>query len=397
MRLTIPDYCLVALLGRRGDDVSEAVARWFAPAETTGLAACRAVAGLDGTGDVADGIERLLHEVVGLRLQHRHLTLVDGHDLGRQQRAALVATARRNYARPIALLLQAHHAESAYAHLHDEGFREVLTIPAAQPLADVDIVRERLPCDVRHERGPFDIIGDIHGCCDELEELLARLGYRIAWGRDDGERTVRVEAPAGRRVIFLGDLVDRGPRAPDVMRIVMAMTNAAQAFCVLGNHDAKFLRWLNGRNVKIAYGNGATIAQMQGDSPRLRQECAKFLDGLPVQLWLDGGRLAVAHAGLREEMVGRHTGAVREFCLYGETKEGDDPEDPVARDGWIHDYRGMVHVAYGHVPRLEAVWVGRTIGLDTACVFGGSLTALRWPERDIVQVPARQRYASHGP
>lgn len=394
MRLTIPDYCLVTLLGRRGDDVGDAKSRWFAPSEISGLEACRLVTGLEGSGEVAEDVEQLFHTVVGLRLKHRRLTLVDGHDLGRQQRAALVATARRHYARPIALLLQERGAPGAYAHLHDEGFREVLTIPASQPLAEVDVVRKPLPCDARHERGPYDIIGDIHGCGDELEELLAKLGYRIAWGYNGDERTVRVEAPAGRRVIFLGDLVDRGPRTPDVMRIVMAMVAAGHALCILGNHDVKLLRWLEGRKVKIAHGNGETIAQMELESPRFRQSVATFLEALPSQLWLDGGQLVVAHAGIRQEMVGRHTGAVREFCLYGETKEGDDPEDPVARDGWIHDYRGPVYVAYGHVPRPEAVWVGRTIGLDTACVFGGRLTALKWPEREIVHVVARTRHAT---
>jgi protein phosphatase len=241
--------------------------------------------------------------------------------------------------------------------------------------------------------GPFDIVGDVHGCADELEELVARLGYAIRRTGRGRARRVHVTAPHGRRAVFVGDLVDRGPRSPDVLRLVMAMVEAGVAIAMPGNHDVKFWRWLDGRKVRLTHGLERTAAQLEGESAAFREKVRAFLAGLPTYAWLDCGGLAVAHAGIKEEMLGLDTADVRRFCLYGETSGETDEFGLPVRYHWAADYRGRTAVVYGHTPVPEAIWGNNTICIDTGCCFGGRLSALRWPEREVVAVKAAQTYA----
>jgi len=193
-------------------------------------------------------------------------------------------------------------------------------------------------------------------------------------------------------VIFVGDITDRGPNSPDALRIAMSMTAAGTAYAVQGNHDQKLERWLSGRKVKIAHGLQQTIDQLEGQDRGFREALPKFLDGLRSHVWLDGGRLAVAHAGLKEEMIGRGSGAVREFALYGETTGEIDEFGLPVRADWAASYRGSTTVVYGHTPVVRADWVNNTLCIDTGCVFGGKLTALRWPEKELVDVRAERTW-----
>jgi protein phosphatase len=242
----------------------------------------------------------------------------------------------------------------------------------------------------REDRGPFDIIGDIHGCAEELTELLERLGYVPA---ENGAADDLIH-PEGRRVIFLGDLVDRGPDAPGVLRRAMAMVASAQALCLPGNHDDKLLRKLRGRNVKIAHGLAETLEQLEREPLELREAVAAFLGRLPSHYVLDGGRLVVAHAGMPLPLQGQETPRARSFALYGETTGGTDVYGLPVRGNWALRYRGRAAVVYGHTPVAEPCWLHNTLNIDTGCVFGGRLTALRYPERQLVAVPARRAYAS---
>lgn len=250
---------------------------------------------------------------------------------------------------------------------------------------------ERSPVDRREVHGPFDIIGDVHGCCDELEELLAKLGHDVSWTGDGASRTPQLDLK--RRVIFVGDLVDRGPRTPDVLRIAMQLASTGQGFTVNGNHDNKLMRWLSGKEVKASNGLQASIDQMAAESEAFRAKCLDFLDNLPTHLWLDGGDLVVAHAGIKEDMIGREdSDRVKGFTLYGDTSgEKDEYGYPVRRD-WAAHYSGKPAIVYGHVAAPQLEWLNNTICLDTGCVFGGQLTALRWPERELVQVQAHATY-----
>jgi len=240
--------------------------------------------------------------------------------------------------------------------------------------------------DRRDLAGPFDIVGDVHGCCDELEELLKQLGYRVAW---DGA-VVRVAPPPGRTLVFVGDLVDRGPRTPDVLRIAMSMAEQGTALCVEGNHDNKLVRWLNGAKVETGHGLQLSIDQLEPERAEFRQQASDYLTGLPPWLWLDGGALVVAHAGLKEEMIGKSGGKVRAFALYGDTTGEIDGYGSPVRRNWALDYRGAPAIVYGHVAAREVQAVNNTWCIDTGCCFGGALTALRWPERELVSVPARK-------
>jgi protein phosphatase len=248
------------------------------------------------------------------------------------------------------------------------------------------------PFDLRHETGPFDIIGDVHGCSDELETLLDRLGYRVSWSGTGVARSVATEPPPGRRAVFVGDLVDRGPRSPDALRIVISLCRAGHAFMVPGNHDMKFWRWLKGNKVTLTHGLERTVEQFQFEPRPFRQEVASFIDALPPYLWLDGGRLAIAHAGIKADMIGDISNSIRYFCVYGDTDGKADSNGIVIRYNWASTYSSDTTVIYGHIPVTSPTWLNNTCCIDTGCCFGGELTALRWPERDIVSVPAQQKY-----
>ena len=244
--------------------------------------------------------------------------------------------------------------------------------------------------DRRGETGPFDIIGDVHGCADELEALLDVLGYSVMWPA--GGLPPITTAPPGRRVIFVGDLVDRGPRAVDCVAIVMAMCAAGQALCVPGNHDTKFRRWLDGHAVSMTHGLQVTADDFAGTSTQHRASVSRFIRGLPFYLWLDGGRLVVAHAGIQADMIGTISHRTENFCIYGDTDNRKIPGGLPVRYNWAARYNGSALIVYGHTCVHEATWVNGTVCVDTGCCFGGSLTALRYPERRVVSVPARLQY-----
>ena len=270
--------------------------------------------------------------------------------------------------------------------------RDIVRTYLTIAMTDIELDDPRARSDRREVSGPFGIIGDVHGCAGELETLLTRLGYDVRWSGTPGTASVEVVPPAGRRAIFVGDLVDRGPRSPDVLRIVMSMVESGAAFAVPGNHDVKFLRWLDGKDVKPTHGLDRTIAQFEGETKAFRNRVREFFTTLPIYVWLEGGRLAVAHAGIKEEMLGRVSGEVRRFCLYGETSGETDEFGLPIRYHWAAEYRGRTAIVYGHTPVPAAGWVHNTICIDTGCCFGGNLSALRWPEREIVAIAAERVY-----
>jgi protein phosphatase len=244
------------------------------------------------------------------------------------------------------------------------------------------------------------MIGDVHGCCDELEQLLDELGYRFTQA-EAPERPVgtyfRVyRHPQGRKVVFVGDLVDRGPRIADALQLARNMVRAKTGLCVLGNHDDKLLRKLRGRNVQVKHGLEKTLVELDGLPLEIqepfRRDVVDFLGSLPSHFVLDHGRLVVAHAGIRSSMIGRESAQVREFSLYGETTGEMDEFGLPVRSNWASRYRGQAIVVYGHTAVLKPEWVNRTIDIDTGCVFGGRLTALRYPEKELVSVPAARVY-----
>jgi protein phosphatase len=225
-------------------------------------------------------------------------------------------------------------------------------------------------------------------------ELLRELGYVV---NEDGEgpnRRISTARTHARRVVFVGDLVDRGPHSPEVLRIVLSMIDSGIALAVPGNHDVRFLRWLDGKTVRPTHGLDLTIAQFEKETPEFRERVRTFIATSPSYLWLDGGRLAVAHAGIKEDMLGRGSADVRGFCLYGETSGEMDEFGLPIRYHWAAEYGGATSVVYGHTPVPEPDWVNNTLCIDTGCCFGGKLSALRWPEKKVVSVPAARVYTA---
>lgn len=236
------------------------------------------------------------------------------------------------------------------------------------------------PTQFLNARGPFDIIGDVHGCHAELVALLEKLGYVPGSGT--------ATPPAGRMAVFLGDLCDRGPDIVRTLRLVMGMVRTGRALCVLGNHDEKLMRRLRGNPVQVNHGLERSVAELEGETPEFRASLLEFLQSLPHHLLLDGGRLVVAHAGLPEALHGRDVPAARAFCLHGASTGRPDADGLPIRLDWAADYQGAAAVLHGHVPVATAAWRNSTLDLDLGCVFGGALAACRWPEREIVSVPS---------
>jgi protein phosphatase len=248
-----------------------------------------------------------------------------------------------------------------------------------------------------NEKGPFDIIGDIHGCYDELSDLLGNLGWtpgsrrQTAGDRRNSKFKIQ-NSKLNHKLVFLGDLVDRGPKVVEVLRLVMDIVEAGDAICLLGNHDYKLLRKLMGRNVKVAHGLAETLDQLEQEPPHFAARVRDFLAGLATYHVLDEGRLVVSHAGIKENMIGQWNDRILSFTIYGDTTgESDEFGLPVRLD-WAASYHGKALVVYGHTPVPTPRWVNNTINIDTGCIFGGSLTALRYPERELVSVPARKVY-----
>jgi len=421
MKITIPELSLVVLIGPSGCGKSTFGRTHFKSTEVISSDFCRGLVSDDENNQAAtnDAFD-VLHYIARKRLAAGKLTVVDATNVQPESRKPLVALAKEFHVLPVALVFnfqerlcqdrnrnrpdrnfgphvirnQAQQLRRSLRGLEREGFRHVHIFEKPENLEGLVIERQPLWNNLKHEHGPFDIVGDIHGCFDELTDLLGRLGYAVE--AEDGE--YRVTPPDGRKLVFVGDLVDRGPRIPDVLRLAMSVVKSGAGFCVPGNHDMKLLRKLRGKQVSITHGLGDTLAQLETEAPEFQQEVAQFLDDLVSHYVFDEGNLVVAHAGMKEEMQGRGSGAVRSFALFGETTgETDDFGLPV-RYNWAADYRGRAMVVYGHTPVAEPEWLNRTINIDTGCVFGGKLTALRYPEKELVSVPAlRQYYAPAKP
>jgi len=407
--LPVTDLSLVVLVGSTGSGKSTFARRHFKPTEVISSDFCRGLVADDENDQSASGDAfEVLHYIAGKRLAAGRLTVVDATSVQPESRKQLVQLAREYDVLPIAIVLdvpeqvcaernagradraglprhviqrQQRELRRSLKHLEREGFRKVHHLRGVEEIEAAEVVLERRYNDLRHLTGPFDIIGDIHGCASELETLLARLGYA------DGVH------PQGRTAVFVGDLVDRGPDSPGVLRRVMGMVAAGTALCVPGNHENKLARWLRGKQVQHRHGLAETIEQFEKEDakdPAFRERVREFIEGLVSHYVLDGGKLVVCHAGLPEKYHGRTSGRVRSFALYGDTTGETDEYGLPVRYPWAEDYRGRAAVVYGHTPIPSATWLNNTICLDTGCVFGGRMTALRWPERELVDVPAEQ-------
>lgn len=424
MIIKLPKLALVVLVGVTGSGKSSFAKRHFGPYEVISSDFCRGLVSDDENSQAATGDAfEVLDFIVAKRLAAGRLTVVDATNVQPEARKGLVALARKYHTLPVAIVLdlpekvcrernqtrpdrnfgphvirnQASQLRRSIRYLKKEGFTNVHFLSSVEEIEKAAIERTPLWNDLTHLPGPFDIIGDVHGCYDELVLLLTQLGYVVNENRKEGLFGAPFYShPQGRTAVFLGDIVDRGPRILDSLRLVYNMVNGGSALCVPGNHDIKFMRKLGGRDVQIAHGLERSLHEFESlgeeDRKAFSEKILPFLDGLISHYVLDGGRLVVAHAGLRQDMQGRGSPQVRDFCLYGETTGETDEFGLPVRNNWAADYRGPASVVYGHTPVPEADWLNRTINIDTGCVFGGKLSALRYPESEVVSIPARAQY-----
>jgi protein phosphatase len=422
----IPDLSLVVLIGASGSGKSTFARRHFLATEVLSSDACRGwVSDDENNQAVSQDAFDVLHYIASKRLAAGRLTVVDATNVQKEARESLVVLARKYHVLPVAIVLdvdeaicQARNAQRADrnfgAHvirqqrsqlrramrqLRGEGFRYYHVLRGTDAIDQARIARTPLWCDKRSETGALDIVGDVHGCADELQGLLSKLGYEpYEVGEDQSPfwGTLCYRHPAGRRAVFVGDLVDRGPRVIDTLRIVRNMVVQSQAYCVPGNHDDKLLRKLKGNDVQVKHGLEQTLAEIDQIDASQRgnaiEEIKAFLASLVSHYVFDGGKLVVAHAGMKQAYQGRGSGRVRDFALYGETTGETDEFGLPIRYPWAADYRGSAKVVYGHTPIPHPQWLNRTINIDTGCVFGGRLTALRYPELQLVSVDATRVY-----
>ncbi|ADU73447.1 polynucleotide 3'-phosphatase /polynucleotide 5'-hydroxyl-kinase /polynucleotide 2',3'-cyclic phosphate phosphodiesterase [Acetivibrio thermocellus AD2] len=420
MKLTIPELSLVVLIGSSGSGKSTFAKKHFKPTEVISSDFCRGLVSDDENDQTVTGAAfDVLHYIVSKRLQLGKLTVVDATNVQESARKPLIEIAKDYHCFPVAVVFNlpekvcqernknrtdrqveeyvirkhTQQLKKSIKGLQREGFRYVYILNSPEEVEEVVFERQPLWNNKKDEHGPFDIIGDIHGCYDELKMLLEKLGYLIEEVEGGvGSGKYRVTHPEGRKVLFLGDLVDRGPKITEVLKLVMGMVKSGIALCVPGNHDVKLLRKLSGRDVQITHGLDRTLEQLAKEPQEFIEEVKAFIDGLVSHYVLDDGKLVVAHAGMKEEFQGRGSGKVREFALYGETTGETDEYGLPVRYDWASDYRGKALVVYGHTPQAEVLKVNNTINIDTGCVFGGKLTAYRYPEREIVDVKALKTY-----
>jgi protein phosphatase len=404
-KIEIPELCVVALIGASGSGKSTFASKYFKDTEVLSSDFFRGLICDDENSlEVNSAAFDSLYYVAEKRLEISKLAVIDATNVQQSARAKIVSLAKKHDIFSVAIVLNTpekvciersrnrtdrnigehiikRHCtdlKKSLRHLKKEGFRYIHVIDDAD--AEIEIVRTPSWTSLKEEHGPFDIIGDVHGCYDELSELLGNLGYA------DGIH------PDGRKVIFLGDLCDRGNKITETLKLAMSMTKSGNALCVPGNHEAKLLKWLDGKNVQTTHGLQESVNQIESETPEFRAELREWLDTLISHYVLDSGRLVVAHAGMKERYQGRSSGRVREFALYGDTTgESDEYGLPVRLD-WAAEYRGKATVVYGHTPTVEVYSANNTHNIDTGCVFGGKLTAYRYPEGEIASVPAKYEY-----
>ena len=413
MRIEIPELAVVALVGVSGSGKSTFAKTHFKPTEVLSSDYFRALVSDDENNQsVTPQAFESLYYIANKRLDLGLLTVIDATNVQKHARDAVLKLAKEQNCFAAAIVLnlpekvckarnekrsdrnlrchiiarQADQLRKSIKLLKKEGFRYVYVLSNEEEIANAEIVRIPLWNNRKDEAGPFDIIGDVHGCYDELCELLTELGYEV------DAALCSAKHPLGRKAVFLGDLCDRGPKNIEVLRLVMSMVQAGDAFCVAGNHDVKLLRKLKGADVQLTHGLDRTVEQFQTQDSAFAEKAADFIDALISHYVFDSGRLVVAHAGCKESYQGRSSGRVRQFCLYGDTTgEIDECGFPV-RLPWANEYRGRALVVFGHVPAQEVQILNNTVCIDTGCVFGGKLSAYRYPEKEVRQVSAKQEY-----
>ncbi|HEY7126829.1 MAG TPA: AAA family ATPase [Ktedonobacterales bacterium] len=417
-QIRLPLGALVVLVGSAGSGKSTWATRHFSPTQIVSSDACRGMIADDESDQtVSRDAFRLLYFILGERMRRGLLTVVDSTALQPSARSELLKIAAQHGRPAVALVfampadltaqwnasrerrvpddvLERHrkNLELSLKHLPTESFQALYLFRSPEDLEHAKVhVGGFVP---EHSTPPFDLIGDVHGCYRELDALFDKLGYEWREAMQDFVH------PDGRMPVFVGDLADRGPNNVQVLDLVERMVTGGTALLVVGNHDNKLMRWLMGRKVQVAHGLGLTIGEIDALPPEeqatFRARVLALLQNAPGYLILDDGRLIVTHAGFQDEMVGRWNRAIQAFCLYGDVAGFEEDGVPIRRNWAIQRTEEQATngplIVYGHDVMGEVFEFRRTINIDTGCVFGGRLSALRYPEMEVVQVSALRVY-----
>ncbi|CAI6081727.1 Bis(5'-nucleosyl)-tetraphosphatase, symmetrical [Paenibacillus sp. JJ-100] len=359
-----------------------------------------------------------MEAMLATRCRLNKLTWVDATHLYPEDRERLIELARKAHVPIIASVLdvpehvllerderrkhprgrqrvkqQAQQFKRTLRSIRDEGFDASYVLKHPYP---VTFVRTTNPLMLDMGTG-IDIIGDIHGCYDEMMELIYRLGYVDE--RGDG----MMRHPEGRKLVSVGDVSSRGPESLKCLLFWQRHCEAGLAYMVDSNHGWKIARYLDGRDVTLNHGDELVEAelmqleQVQGAdrAQQVQAELRDFLLGAPSHLvFTQNGvrQVVVAHAGIRDHFIGKQSKRIQDYCRYGDVDGTDERGRPVRKD-WYVDHTSGECVVWGHDPRPYPTMVNDTVNIDQGVVFGGMLTAWRMPEREIVSVPAKQDYA----
>jgi len=401
MKINIPKLSFIALIGVANEEKSTFIQKHFSSNEMISLDYYKGVISNDKNApDTAKDAFDIAKYSIQKRLQRGYLTAIDATNLQSSDRKDLVHLAKKHHVLPVAIVMNQkkdnsrshkNRTDQHFLELKKAGFKQIFILNSREEIEAVNIIREKSPNDKSEFIGPFDIIGDVHGCFSELSTLLTKLGYTIIKHQNKmNNYGYSVLPPRNRKAIFVGDLVDRGPASNEVLRLAMSMVKNETGLCVIGNHDEKLLKKLNGRDVQIRYGLAETLEQLAKEPSQFVEEVREFLHNLVDHYILDNGQLVIAHAGLKEEMHGRISNAVRNYCMYGETTGKKDDFGLPIRKNWAKEYKGEAMVIYGHTPVPKPEFINNTANIDTGCVFGGNLTALRYPEKEFISVKAEK-------
>src|SRR5260221_9100342 len=239
MKISIPKLSFVVLIGPSGSGKSTFARKHFLPTEVLSSDACRAlVSDEENNQAVTNDAFDVLHFIAAKRLALGRLTVIDATNVQPEARKPLVVLARQYHSLPVAVVLNMpekicqernrlrderdfgpHVVRQQHSQLRrslrglaKEGFRHIFVLKNLEEVEAATVERVPLYNDKRTEHGPFDIIGDVHGCCAELEALLRQLGYVLGEPAALAIGVATYSRPQGRKAVFVGDLVDRGPR-----------------------------------------------------------------------------------------------------------------------------------------------------------------------------------------
>ncbi len=212
----------------------------------------------------------------------------------------------------------------------------------------------------------YAVIGDVHGCYYELKELITNLQSK--YGKDI-------------LIISVGDNVDRGDYNLKTLDLCIELFNEGKFIEVQSNHMDKFVRWLKGSNVKISYGMQKTVDEFlnlpKTIQEQYRKKIIEYYSSAPLYVIVNK-ETVIAHAGIKDDMIGKTGKKVKSFVLYGQTTGRYTPEGFPERLDWTKERKLKANspkIVYGHVVFQKPYINNKCYGIDTGCVFGNKLTA----------------------